>query len=606
MTLSDLAPVRLGGVRRAWLAAALTAAFLSVASPALATKPSPEWRTHAERTGWVETGRYAEVEQLCKRMATRFPKAVRCETFGTTPEGRPMLAVVANTRGVLSPAAAQRAGVPVVLVQGGIHAGEIDGKDAGFQLLRQMLTGEVPSLLDEQVLVFVPVFNIDGHERFGAWQRPNQRGPAAMGWRTTGQNLNLNRDYAKADSPEMRAMLRLVERWDPLATIDLHVTDGAKFEHDIAIMVEPGKAGDAALQPLGRALRDGVIAQIADRGALPVAFYPSFVVEDDPASGFAEGVSPPRFSTGYFHLRNRFGMLVETHSWRPYAHRVKLTRDTIEAVLTQVARHGADWLAQARAADARSAQLAGQPVVLDWRVTDAVRTIGFRGYAYTRTPSEVSGALMTRYDEATPQLWRVPLRDQVTPRLQLPAPGAGYVVPPAWAADAAARLTTHGLQFERLKAAVPKAALQTFRAASTKLDAKSVEGHQRLTVTGQWRDEARDVPAGALWVPIKQPRARLLMALLEPQAPDSWLAWGVFNNAFEAKEYMEPYVAEEVARQMLAADAALAARFKQRVADDAAFAADPAARLDFFYRLHPSFDERLNLYPVWRADQPLR
>jgi hypothetical protein len=133
-----------------------------------------------------------------------------------------------------------------------------------------------------------------------------------------------------------------------------------------------------------------------------------------------------------------------------------------------------------------------------------------------------------------------------------------------------------------------------------------VEGHQRLTVTGQWRDEARDVPAGALWVPIKQPRARLLMALLEPQAPDSWLAWGVFNNAFETKEYMEPYVAEEVARQMLAADAALAARFKQRVADDAAFAADPAARLDFFYRLHPSFDERLNLYPVWRADQPLR
>src|SRR5437660_1244337 len=148
--------------------------------------------------------------------------------------------------GALTPEAARKKGLPVLLVQGGIHAGEIDGKDAGFLALREALENRAAKgALDRQVLVFVPVFNVDGHERFGRWNRPNQRGPEEMGWRTTSQNLNLNRDYSKADAPEMQAMLRLVNAWDPLAYIDLHVTDGAQFEHDIAVLIEPVDAGDA-------------------------------------------------------------------------------------------------------------------------------------------------------------------------------------------------------------------------------------------------------------------------------------------------------------------------------------------------------------------------
>src|SRR5690606_23344091 len=135
--------------------------------------------------------------------------------------------------------------LPVLLVQGGIHAGEIDGKDAGFLALRQVLEGEAaPGALEELVWIFVPVFNVDGHERFGAWNRPNQRGPREMGWRTTARNHNLNRDYTKADSPEMQAMLRLVGEWDPILYVDLHATDGARFEHDVAIQVEPLHSGD--------------------------------------------------------------------------------------------------------------------------------------------------------------------------------------------------------------------------------------------------------------------------------------------------------------------------------------------------------------------------
>lgn len=583
---------------------ALLATLLACA-PALAADTA--LTTEAERSGFTRTGRYAEVITLCDAFARRYPDSVRCEQFGTTPEGRPMKLLVVSATGAFTPEAAADQDLPVMLVQGGIHAGEIDGKDAGFLALRQMLDGEAArGALQRQVLLFVPVFNVDGHERFGAWNRPNQRGPEQMGWRTTAQNYNLNRDYAKADSAEMQAMLALINRWDPLVYIDLHVTNGAKFEHAVSIQVEPLHGGDAGMRRIGATLRDRTIEQLAAQGALPLPFYPSFVEYDNPASGFEDGVAPPRFSHGYMQTRNRLGMLVETHSWKDYPTRVAITRNAIVALAELIAANGAAWQREADAADVRARALSGQPVALDYKTTDRVRTIDFRGYAYTRTPSEVSGGSMTRYDESTPQVWKVPLRDEVVPGLQVVAPGAGYVVPAAHADRVGEKLRQHAIEFRRIGAALPASAVDSFRADSAEFAAQSLEGHQRLALLGSWEPETHDIGAGSLFVPIAQPKARLVMALLEPQAPDSLAAWGEFNNAFERKEYMEDYVAEEVAREMLAADPALKAAFQRKLEEDAQFAADARARLDYFYRRHSSWDSRYNMYPVLRLDRAPR
>ena len=200
----------------------------SVATGADTPTGADALRTAAERSGYAATGRYDEVIALCDAFARRHVDAVRCIDFGSTPEGRPMKALVVTRSGARTPEQARAAGLPVLLVQGGIHAGEIDGKDAGFLALRETLEGKAArGALEKLVLIFVPVFNIDGHERFRAWNRPNQNGPAEMGWRTTARNFNLNRDYAKADAPEMQAMLALIVAWDPVAWIDLHVSDGA-------------------------------------------------------------------------------------------------------------------------------------------------------------------------------------------------------------------------------------------------------------------------------------------------------------------------------------------------------------------------------------------
>jgi Zinc carboxypeptidase len=575
---------------------------ISIASAAGANS-SAELTTVAEQSGYQRTGRYEEVERLCSEFARAYPAQVHCREFGRTPESRPMLVLIASADGVLDPATARERKRPVVLMQGGIHAGEIDGKDAGLRVLREMLAGRtLKGVLERVTFVFVPVFNVDGHERFGRWNRPNQVGPEEMGWRTTALNFNLNRDYTKADAPETQAMLRLLTQWDPILYADLHVTDGADFEHDISFSVSPTLAGDDDMRVAGNLVRGELLRRLTVAGSLPIDFYPSFVREDDPQSGFAVSVSPPRFSTEYWARRNRIGVLVETHSWKDYPTRVRITHRSVEAMLELAGQHGADWLRRAQAADERGAKLGGSEVVLKYTNTDHVRTIEFRGFEYTREPSAISGTLMTRYDNKKPKIWSIPLWDEVRPSVTVTAPRGGYVIPAAHAGWLREKFALHGIRSETLDKPLTGAAVQTFRATKTTLAPATFEGRSPLTLEGTWTDESRDIPAGSLFVPIAQANSSLLMTLLEPQDEDSFVRWGFFNNAFERKEYMEAYVAEEVAEQMLKSDSAIKKEFEDKLANDPSFANNASARLDFFYRKHSAWDERHNLYPVYRSE----
>jgi len=576
-------------------------------------------KTLAELSGFKQTGRLDEVSRLCGEFARAWPQALRWFEYGRSAEGRSMLALIVSRSGALTPQQLRGQGIPTLMIQGGIHPGESDGKDAGFIALRELLQGEAAtSVLERIAVLFVPAFNADGHERCGRWNRPNQNGPEVTGWRTTAQNINLNRDYMKADTPEMRAMLRLINEWDPLVCADLHVTDGADFEPDISLQVEPLNQGDAALMKSGRQMRDMLIARLTKLGSLALDFYPDLASTDDPASGFALTVYSPRFSTGYFPQRNRFTVLVETHSWKPYARRVQVMRNTVVSLADLVAEHGVSWLKLSQNADRAAGSLGGAALALDytsnWREpaqaggatpdrepSSAARMIDFRGYAYTRTASAISGGLVTRYDAKTPQIWRVPLRDQVSASLVVAAPDSGYLLPPAFAADIAARLDAHGIAYETLSSARESFRGQAFRAARVKFAALPFEGRMRAAIEGAWQDETLSALAGALFVPVAQPLARLVVALFEPQAPDSFAAWGLFNACFEQKEHMEPYVAEQIAEQMLRNDPALGREFAHKLETDAEFAASPGARLEFFLRRHVSWDARYNLYPVLRV-----
>lgn len=571
--------------------------------------------TLAEQSAFRSTGRSDEVERLCQAYAQRWPDAVRSFEYGRSAEGRAMYAMVVSRTGALSPAEIRNRKIPVLMWQAGIHPGESDGKDAGFIALRELLSGAVGAgVLERLAILFVPAFNVDGHERVGRWNRPNQVGPEEMGWRATSQNLNLNRDYTKADAPEMQAMLRLLQQWDPLVCADLHVTDGADFEPDVSLQVEPIHQGDSTLFAGGVRMRDELIARLEQQGSIPLPFYPDLVETDNPAGGFHLTVYSPRFSTGYFPARNRYTVLVETHSWKDYATRVRVTRNTILGLAELVVAHGTQWLEETQRADAAAKQSGGKEVALDyaasWReptkekgetaADPDVTMIDFRGYAYERKPSKISGEPVTVYDPKTPRIWHVPFRKNTQPSLVVTAPRGGYVIPPGYAESIGVKLQLHGVEFRKL-GAVGRIEAESFRATRVDFSSAPFEGRTRAEISGAWQKEHCEIGAGSLFVPIAQARSRLAMVLLEPRSPDSFAAWGFFNGWFEHKEYVEPYVIEIMAQELMKADPSLAAEFERKLEEEPSFAADPAARREFFYRRHAAWDKSFGLYPIVRV-----
>ena len=565
------------------VAAAVACAACSHARPHL------DLSTTGARSGYLRTGRHEETVRLCHDFARAYANA-RCETIGETLQGRPIVALTIE----------KRRGLPAIVIEAGIHAGEIEGKDAGFAVLRDVLDGKLaPGVLDAASITFVPTINPDGHERFGPNNRPNQRGPEEMGFRTNGSRLNLNRDFVKADAPETRAMLGLLRTRDPVLFIDLHTTDGAKFQTDISVNVAPASPRPDQLDETARALSVVMQARLTTLGHLPVPFYPSFDVDTDPTSGFSVSEAPPRFTHFYAPTRGRMGMLVETHSWRTYKERVTSTYHTLQAVLEEATRSAPTWRRVADEADRADAALAGTSVPLVWAATDHVTMIDFRGYAYESRTSDLTGGVWVTYDESKPEVWHVPLHDVLAPTVTITAPRAGYVIDGGYARLLAPLLDVHGVQYEPI-AGMPRIELEAYR-ATTVTYGESYESHQRPTLVGAWAPESRVLDQGAIFVPIAQPLARLVMHMMEPTLPDSFAAWGLLNTAFERKEYMEEYVAEAAARAMLAADPTLQAQFDAAVAAAPDVMKDPAKRLEFFYRRTPAWDERVNLVPIYRV-----
>lgn len=553
--------------------AMLTLAACGAATPAVVKVPLV---TTGESSGWVRTGRYDEAVALCKAFAAQYA-GVTCRELGRTVEDRPIVAVVVE----------RARNLPVIYVQAGIHAGEIEGKDAGFAFLRDLLDGKVaPGALDRVSVVFVPVMNPDGHERFSKNNRPNQRGPEEMGFRTNAARLNLNRDCVKADAPETRAVLAAMR--DATLIVDLHTTDGAKFEQDISVTFAPIAPRGDGLEKVAAAVSHAVAARLTALGNLPVEFYPSFQVDDDPASGFSIGEAPPRFTHFYAAARDRLGVLVETHSWRTYKERALADYHALQAIFERAGDAG-HWREAEVAAQRADRQLIGSSVPMMWKNGAHTSTIEFRGYAYTRTTSELSGGTWVAYDEKTPQVWRVPLYDTLEPAQSVVLPHA-YIVDGGFAPVVKAVLAAHGLPWEPVSGTVD---VDVFRV--TKATPGQFEGRTRMAIEGSWVKEARVLERGAIRVPVDRD-VRLVAALMDPTLPDSLAQWGFFNATLERKEYMEEYVAEEQAREMLARDPSLRAAF------DAAGLKTPAEKLDWFYKRHPAWDERVNLLPVYRVE----
>jgi len=560
-----------------------------------------DWRTQAERSNYEETGTAEQALEFCRRLAAASPY-VRYATFGTSAEGRELPLLVLSTERAFTPAAARRSERPLILIQNCIHAGECEGKDACLALLRDMVvTGTQAALLERINLLVIPIFNIDGHERRSPYSRINQNGPRLVGWRTTATNLNLNRDYTKADSREMQAWLRLWNDWQPDLFLDTHTTDGEVHRYDLFYSATEGPETPAPVAEWMRThLLPPVLARLTGDGyhLLP---YGGLRNRRAPQEGFVGAWAMlPRFSTGYAAACNRAAVLIEAYARHPYARRVRATYDFLRHTLAAVNQRADELRALSRAADAGCAAARGAGsdgrVPLAFEHTQESRPIIYRGYRQGLRNSEITGDAVIEYTSEPVDL-EIPLFDRIRVTASV-SPPLAYLVPPQWE-DVLARLEWHGVRFSRLREACT-VLVESFRFRDVTFAERPQEGRQLARYTCVPVTEARTFAPGTALIPTDQPRARLLVQLLEPDGPDSFVAWGFFNTIFEPKEYAEAYVMEPLAREMLAGDPALRAEFEERLARDAEFARSAGQRLDFFYRRSKYADERQNVYPVAR------
>ena len=499
----------------------LAALFLTTA----VALPLHAQQTRAERTGFRETSTHADVLAFFDALAARTPH-LKVWTMGTSTEGRVVPVALASRPLVSGAEEAEASGKPVVYLQANIHAGEVEGKEAAQMLLRDLTTGPLTGLLDDVILLVVPIYNADGNEAWapGAVNRPGQNGPETVGRRSNGQGLDLNRDYVKAEAPETRASLELITRWDPDLFIDLHTTNGSY--HGYALTWSPGLNPNRS--PVNTWVQDEFLPEVRRRmrrEGFETFPYGNFRNQDPDSlrQGWETYDGRARYGSNWHAMRNRMSILSEAYSNDPFERRVRATYAFVREILElAVERHeearalmDRPWQPPVVALRQRLAQPAMEDVIAEITHSDGDGTHGFARRRRTgdfrtiRVP--VWDRFSARHEEAMPKAYLVPDRMQ-------------HVV---------ALLRRHGVAVVR-RDAPWTAATEAFRLDSVARAPRAFEGHHVMSVEGAWQEGPAE-GAGTWWlVPTAQQEGVLAAYILEPMSEDGVVAWNALDDDLAA------------------------------------------------------------------------
>jgi murein tripeptide amidase MpaA len=609
-------------------AATLTASSANVPADLLTT---------GEKTEWHQTAQYDEAVRIMRRMAALSPE-VKVIQFGTTSQGRAMYAMIVSSDKAFTPAAAAKTDKAIILIQSGIHSGEIMGKDTALMLVRDMvITKTRAPWLKNAIFLVIPVFNIDGHENRSPFNRANQNGPEVTGTRAQAQELNLNRDYVKGQTPEMQGWLKLYHAWMPDFMFDNHVTDGADYQYDVTWdmahhddigeptrdwvnqryipeinkrmeasghLVSPygalrggGNGEGGQFGPGGGAVPAGAAGQAGggrggnggQRGGAGGSGKREFFVE----------VFSPRYSHLYTAALNRPCLLVETHSlktmktraWADYdimVHSIDIVTEDPQALRSAIKKSDAKYAAQAGDRSAPPVYLAGKTSAGGHPLTyHSLKTATFQ--------SEITGTPVVRYTAEKDDFETIE-HDGIDTTAEAQEP-LGFIVPLQWK-EIADELKLHGVQMETIPKDLDQE-FETWRFSDVKY-VNSGEAGQLMDYTLHPVKEKIEVPAGSWWVPLHQQRARLIMALLHPAAPDALIRIGFAASIFQQMGRIgaNPYLSVPIATKVAEEHPEMMQEFEAKIKADPAFASDPQARISWWTSKSNYQPSAVNRYPV--------
>ena len=506
-----------------------SAACLLDIGPAVAQ----DWpSTRPERSDYRETSRYDDVTRFLDGLEGRHPM-LRLTSFGYSEEGRPLPLVVFGDVTDGSAAAVRSSGATRVLVFANIHAGEVAGKEAAQVLVRELARGLRDRWADSLVILVAPIYNADGNEQIGLRNRPRQHGPmAGMGQRPNARGLDLNRDNAKLESAEARALSRLVQEYDPHVALDLHTTNGTFHAYHLTYAPPLHPSTDSGITTL---LREewfpAVTESVRERYGWEFFYYGNvpgtFGMRGE--RGWYTFDHRPRFTTNYLGLRNRFGILSEAYSYATFEDRILAHGRFVEAVIDFTFANATRVREAVEAADRgpapgmevalRAEMIAGDTIEVLMGAVDEVRN-PYTGALMYRRRGDVTVERMPDYGafRAT----------------EVAAAPAAYVIPGELRA-VIERLKAHGVHIARLDAAA-EIEVSEFHIDSTRASEREYQGHRPRQAWGAWQEVVHTVPEGTVVVPVRQPLGRLIVVLLEPRSDDGFLAWNLFDPAIEESE----------------------------------------------------------------------
>ena len=500
-------------------------------------------RTRPELTRYRETSHYSDVRQFLDSLR-KLGAPLTFGSIGKTTEGRAIPCVVASRPVVTTASDAKRLGRPIVYVQGNIHAGEVEGKDALLALLRDLTFARLPNVLDSIVLIAVPIYNADGNERFGpeAVNRSEQNGPELVGVRANAQNLDLNRDYVKAEAPETRASLAMFNTWDPDVFVDLHTTDGSF--HGYALTYSPSLnpaavfggvyARDSLLPVLRERMRSRHAFEVFDYGNF-ISDERDLVSDSSVREGWATYDARPRFGTNYFGVRGRIGILSEAYSHDSLARRIASTYAFVSEILSLVAERASSIKSLSARADSLPLAWGRSPdsvqiVAVRSELTDSPRSLDVIKEDIEKTgDSSLTQPGLRKGERRTGRYRtiRMPVYDRFTSTLDRLPPAAYVIAPQDTAVVSLLRL--HGIRVDRSDSAW-LARGESFTIDSIITSPRSFQGHHEVRLKGTWQRGVQALPARSFIVSTAQPRGSLIVYLLEPESDDGFATWNFFDR----------------------------------------------------------------------------
>ncbi|TXD48779.1 M14 family metallopeptidase [Polaribacter sp. IC073] len=570
--------------------------LLMVFSCDKSSKNTIDFTTQFEKSKGKETPEYKDIISYYQQLAEAYSQ-ISLFSFGQTDAGEPLHLVVYNREGIFNIDEITNSTKNRILINNGIHPGESDGIDASMLLLRDIVQSDsLQEKYKNSLIAVIPVYNVGGALNRNSHTRTNQNGPLEYGFRGNARNFDLNRDFIKQDSKNAAAFAEIFHAVNPAIFIDNHVSNGADYQYAIThLFTQHNKLGGTLGNFIETEMRPQIEKSLLKKDIIITPYVN--VWGSTPEAGFSQFFDSPRYSTGYTTLFNTLGMMVETHMLKPYKVRVAQTYELMLSAI-DFTEENSETIKKLRA-KAVAEIMAKQTYPISYTVDkENPTTLNFKGYEATTIQSKVTSGARLFYDTSKPFEKETNYYNNFIADKEITIPNA-YILPQGWH-TIVARLKNNKIEFTRFKNDTT-ITVEVQHIAAYKTRSAAYEGHY-LHYNTEVSRTIKEVTfsAGDLLIPTNQNGVRYLLETLEAEATDSFFNWNFFDTILQKKEGYSAYVFEDIAETFLAENPEIKKQFDEKLKNDASFAKNPRAQLDFVYKKSPHYEPAHLHLPIFK------